>query len=61
MKPSAKMESGRAISDRPLAEDERSLIQANLRLSVAERLKRHDEALNTLKALRTAVRATHQR
>ena len=58
MKPASKTESSPLKPDRPLTDDERSLIMANLRLSVAERLKRHDDALNTLNALRAALRTT---
>ncbi|WP_168433563.1 hypothetical protein [Pontiella sulfatireligans] len=32
-----------------------SLIRANLRLTPAERLRRHDKALNTMKKLRAAM------
>jgi len=37
--------------------DERSLIAANLRLSMDERLRRHDAALHILLALRASVQA----
>ncbi len=33
-----------------------TLLEANLRLSIGERLRRHDAALNTILALRKAVR-----
>lgn len=36
--------------------DEQTLILSNLRLSVEERWKRHDAALNTLNELRALVR-----
>ncbi len=32
-----------------------SLIRANLRLTPAERLRRHDKSLNTMKKLRAAM------
>ncbi len=40
----------------PLTDDEKTLILSNLRLTVADRLKRHDAALHALNQLRTAVR-----
>lgn len=38
---------------------DRSLIECNLRRTVAQRLRDHDRALNTLLALRQAVETKH--
>lgn len=57
MKRILEAEAGALQSAAPLTNDEKTLILANLRLSVADRLKRHDAALQTLNQLRTAVRA----
>jgi hypothetical protein len=38
-----------------------SLIESNLRLTVSERLHRHDMALNTIVKLRNAVRKKNER
>lgn len=51
-------ESGTVQAHAPLTDDEKSLILCNLRLTVAERLKRHDAALHTLNQIRAAVRAS---
>lgn len=49
-------EAGMAPSAAPLTDDEKTLILSNLRLTVADRLKRHDAALQALNQLRTAIR-----
>jgi len=38
-----------------------SLIESNLRLGIAERLRRHDAALNTILKLRAAVKKRNER
>ena len=38
-----------------------SLIDSNLRLSIAERLHKNDAALNTVLKLRSAVKKQHER
>ena len=45
---------GKVIYERPLEEDH-SLLQSNLRMTIEQRLKRHDDALNTSRLLKEAV------
>lgn len=38
-----------------------SLLESNLRLSISERLRRHDAALNTITKLRRAVQGANEK